>query len=109
MQYKNIYIYKNSPYVQFVTILTTNGLPENVTGYTGKLYLSKHYESATKYAVDVLIENAVGGVMKVSMSAASTAQLPAGNMVYSVFITPLEQEEKLLMQGMAIVESTVHL
>lgn len=108
MKYRDIAIYKNVPYVQNITIYTSTGTAQNVTGYVGKMYLAKHHESETKYAIDMAIVNAATGLMKVSISAASTAQLPTGNMVYSIFITPPASDEILLTQGIASIEPTVH-
>ncbi len=82
MQYKDIFIYKNSPYTQKLVIYTIAGLPQNVTGYTGKMYLAKHYESETKYTVDITVEDAINGIMRISMTSDYTSQLPKGNMVY---------------------------
>lgn len=108
MKYRDISIYKNVPYVQNITVYTASGQPQNLTGYTGKMYLAKHHESESKFAIDLVIVNVLTGLMKISISAASTAQLPTGNMVYSVFIRPPAEEEILLVQGIAFIEPTVH-
>jgi hypothetical protein len=108
VKYRNIFIYPHSPYSQVITIKNPDQTVDDVTGYTGRMYLAKHHESATKYAVDLIIENAAGGMMKASLAPESTAILPVGTMMYSVFVTPPGDEERLIMQGAAVIEPTIH-
>ena len=108
MRYENLFITQNTLYTKEVTVLQSNGTPLNVEGYTGMMTLSKHHESATKYSAAVTMLDAPNGVVKVSMTAAQTAALPSGPLVYSLFITPPASDKLLILQGRAFVTPTVY-
>lgn len=72
------------------------------------MFIAKHHESETKYSVSVEITDAVNGQLRVSLTGTSTALLPVGTLVYSIFLTPPTDDEFLLVQGECVVEPTIH-
>lgn len=107
MRYENIFINKNTIFVKEIAVQQQNGLPLNISGYTGSFKLAKHFESTTKYSATVTILDAVNGVFKVTMSSTDTAMLPDQTLVFSFMITPPSAEPLLILQGQAFVTPTV--
>jgi hypothetical protein len=107
MRYENLFITKNTPYTKEITVLQSNGVALNLSGFTVKIVLAKHFESTVKYTFDGTVVNAANGVVQLTMSAAQTQSLPSNTLVYSVFIDPPLADQILVLQGQAFVTPTV--
>lgn len=107
MRYENLFITQNATFTKEVTVLLSTGLPLNIEGYTGMFTMAKHHESATKYSGTVSMFDAPNGVVKVTMTAAQTAALPSGPLVYSLFVTPPAADPILILQGRVFVNPSV--
>lgn len=103
MKYENLFISKGVYFSKDIEILQSNGTPVNVTGYTGKITLAKHFESVTKWTANVSIYNALNGIIRVELSAEETALLPTVPLVYSVLAGPNGGDQLLILQGQAFV------
>ena len=100
----NIYIDQGSDYSSVVTVTTANGLPLDLTGYTGKSQVRKSYSSSLAYTFTCDVIDAAAGKIRISMVAAYTETIPPGRWLYDVEITQTSSgKRKRVVEGIATV------
>ena len=104
-----LYITKNVAFVQDIEV---NGIdnpnePFDLTGYVTQMFIAKYYDSTTKYSVPTLIPNPTDGKIRISISGNSTAQLPTGSMVYSLFAQRPNDDRIIVIKGPVFLMPTV--
>ena len=107
MKYRNLYINKLEPFDIIIPIKDASGNPVNLTGYEGQMKFAKHYESSTKYNVEVSVQNASEGLIRCFMNGEDTQILPTAIMVYSLFIISPTDVYTLYQQGEVVVNPTI--
>ena len=80
----------------------------NLTGYTARAQIRKHYSSET--AIDFDIAFGVprsSGVLTLSLDASQTASMEEGQYVYDLTLTSSANNTSRLVEGMVIVSPRV--
>ena len=77
-------------------------------------FISKYFGGKTKYNVSIEVVDSENeeitpesGILRISIDADDTVQMPYGTMNYSIFITPPDSDQQLWSQGQAIVIPTI--
>jgi hypothetical protein len=82
----NLIIDQGANFTTTITVTDNDGLPVDLTDYTGAAQMRKHYTSSTSTAFTVALGGATGTV-SLSMTANASANLTAGRYVYDVELT----------------------
>ena len=90
-----------------VTVNGSDGSPTNLLNYTGAAQIRKSYYSTTANNFTVSISNAAAGELTVSMTAANTANLTAGRMLYDLLITSPTNVKTRVVEGIATILPSV--
>lgn len=84
--YANLTIDQGSDFFSSVNVEGANGLPFDLTGYTGRGQIRRSYSSTTAYPFTVLIDNPTEGEIKISLGNTATTQMKAGRYLYDIEI-----------------------
>ena len=85
--YSNLYLNQNETFISQLTLTDSNGVPYNLTSFSIAGTARRSYYSAnTTINFTVSIINANNGIVQLSANAATTANVPAGNLVYDVLL-----------------------
>ena len=90
-----------------VTVNGSDGSPTNLTNYTAAAQLRKSYYSTTANNFTVTVSNAANGELTMAMSAANTANLTPGRMVYDLLITSPTSVKTRVVEGIATILPSV--
>jgi hypothetical protein len=86
--------------------LKKDGAPIDLTGYTCVSKIRKHYTASTYYSFTTSLLNPLSsGMINLSMSSATTSNIPIGRYVYDVLITLSGTTTKVL-EGTVLVKGT---
>ena len=85
--YSNLSVDQGSTFGAEIDVTDSNGDPLDLAGYTVAGQLRKTYSSTTFTPFVASVYSAVGGVVKIELSAVTTNLLKAGRYVYDVEIT----------------------
>lgn len=89
--YQELFLNQNETFTTSLTLDDVNGAAYNLTGFTVKSQAKKSYYSANAtLEFTATIYDANNGVITLSADAATTANVPAGKLVYDVIITQTE-------------------
>lgn len=77
--------------------------PVNITGFTANSAMRKSYVSSTSYILSSALSDAANGEITLSMTAANTALLPAGRLLYDLKITSSTGIVTRVVEGVAVV------
>jgi hypothetical protein len=89
-----------------VNVKDANSAAINLTGYTGKAQMRKHYSSSTKYNFIVTIAGNTGEVT-MAMFSANTANIAAGRYVYDCSITSSNNIVSRIVEGIVTINPRV--
>lgn len=86
--YQDLFLNQNETFTTSLTLDDVNGVAYNLTGFTVKSQARKSYYSNTiAINFDAAISDANNGIISLSASANTTANVSAGKLVYDVFMT----------------------
>jgi hypothetical protein len=103
-----LYITQRSPFVHDITVRDANGVPTDLTGYTAEMFIAKYYGSSYRYQVPCLVQDALSGLLRISINDEGTAQLPEGMMLYSIYLIPPTPADKyVLMTNQVVVMASI--
>lgn len=89
--YQDLFLNQNETFTTSLTLDDVNGAAYNLNGYTVKSQAKKSYYSANAtLQFTSSISDANNGVITLSANSATTANVPAGKLVYDVIITQAE-------------------
>jgi hypothetical protein len=94
----------------FSTVITVNdstGAFTNLTSYTAAAQLRKSYYSTTANNFTVSVSNPAAGELTMVMTAANTANLTPGRMVYDLLITSPTSVKTRVVEGIATILPSV--
>lgn len=83
------------------------GSPVNLSGYSAASQMRKTYQSTTAYTLTANVTGTSNGEITVSMTAANTAALPAGRMIYDLVIDDGAGVKTRVVEGIAVVLPSV--
>mgnify|MGYP003341232011 CR=1 FL=1 len=75
----------------------------NLANYSTESQMRKSYNSSTSYTIDTSITDETNGEITLSITAANTANLPAGRMLYDLKITSNTGISTRVVEGIAVI------
>jgi len=105
--FAEINIEQGASFSTTVTVNDANGSPTNLTSYTAAAQLRKSYYSSTSNNFTVTVSNAANGEITMAMTAANTANLTAGRMLYDLLITSPTSIKTRVVEGIATILPSV--
>lgn len=101
----NIVVDQGATFSIDITLQDDNGDPINLTGFTGRSQLRKHYTSSNSQAFTVSLNVALG-LVTLSLTANQTSNIVAGRYVYDVEVASSEQVLRII-EGIVTVTPEV--
>ena len=98
----NFYIDTGSNFGAVISVIGSDGLPLNLTGFTTQSFIRKSYLSPTHVDFHAEIYSAVGGQVRVSLSNTDTAAIKPGRYMYDVYVTSPSSESLRVAEGVVI-------
>ena len=102
----NIVIDQGADFSTSINVTDDDGDAVNLADYTGAAQMRKHYTSSTAYNFTVDITSA-SGVVTLSMTANTTANIAAGRYVYDCELTDTSNIVTRLVEGIVTVTPQV--
>jgi hypothetical protein len=102
----NLVIDQGTTFSYTIYLNDTNGMPQDLSDYTGRAQMRKSYGSTSYTAFTVAVGGAAGSVT-VSLSATQTATLKAGRYVYDVEMVNVNNTVSRLAEGIVTVNPEV--
>ena len=85
--HSNLFIDQGATFSADIDVTDVDGNEIDLTNYTVAGQIRKTYSSLTATDFTASIQNAIGGTIRIELSAAETGALKAGRYVYDVEIT----------------------
>jgi hypothetical protein len=101
--YSEIVIEQNATFTSKVYVEDIYSNPVNLSGYTSDSQMRKSYYSSTSYIIDTEITGLSNGEITLSMTAANTANLPIGRMVYDLIVDDGSGTVTRVVEGIATI------
>lgn len=86
-----------------VNVNDDSGSPKDLTNYTVKSQLRKSYYSSTAVDFTINVSDPIDGIIEMSLSADTTANIRAGRYVYDVEIKDSSNVVTRIFEGIATV------
>ena len=102
----NITVDQGTTFSTTISLTDDNGDPIDLTGYTGRSQMRKHYTSSNSQSFSVSLSNTEGTVA-LSLTAAQTANLTAGRYVYDVEVVSAANVVSRIIEGIVTVTPEV--
>jgi len=108
MSYAELTVDQGSTFESTIDLVTDDGAVINVTGYTFTGQIRKSYYSTNPTAnLTMTIVDAANGNVKVSMTAANTANIKAGRYLYDIKMTDTSNIVTRLVEGVITITPQV--
>ena len=101
--YTNLYIEQGATFSTSITLDDVYGDAYNLVGYTANSQIRKSYYSSNTTAIFQTSINSNTGSITLNLSAANTANIPAGRYVYDAKITDQSNNVLRILEGIAEV------
>jgi hypothetical protein len=105
--YSEIAIEQNATFTSKVYVEDIYNNPVNLSGYESLSQMRKSYYSSTAYTINTEITGLSNGEITLSMTAANTANLPIGRMVYDLIIDDGSGTITRVVEGIATILPSV--
>lgn len=105
--YSEIVIEQNATFITKVNVEDVYNNPVNLTGYTAASQMRKSYYSSSFYTIQTEVTGTSNGEITLTMSAANTANLPIGRMVYDLIIDDGNSNVTRVVEGIVTVLPSV--
>lgn len=103
----NLIIDQGADFVTTIDVTDDDGNAIDLSNYTGAAQIRKHYTSITSYSFGVVANNANGTVV-LSLSSATSNNIPAGRYVYDCELTDTTNSKKSrLVEGIVTITPQV--
>lgn len=102
----NITIDQGTTFSTTISLTDDNGDPINLTGYTGRSQMRKHYTSSNSHSFAVSL-NSEQGTVSLDMTPIQTANLVAGRYVYDVEVVSGANVVSRIIEGIVTVTPEV--
>ena len=88
--YQDLFLNQAETFTTSLTLNDMNGSPYNLSDFSIRSYAKKsYYTNNTTIVFDANVQDANNGIIQLSANSATTANVPAGKLVYDVFITQI--------------------
>lgn len=101
----NLLIDQGATFSTVIDLVDENGVPVNLSSYTGASQLRKHYTSSNAISFSVSLTS--NGVVTLALTANQTANLTAGRYVYDVEVTDTGGIVSRIVEGIVTVTPNV--
>jgi BppU N-terminal domain len=97
----DLYLEQNSTFQVVVQLIaTSNNTPFNLTGYTMRSHIRKHYKSTDIVGqFECVVADPLAGKFYMLMSDEQTRSLPAGNFVYDIVVEDFNGNKYRAVEG----------
>jgi hypothetical protein len=85
-EFVELTIEQGATFTTEVTVNDANGDPKDLTDYEVRSQIRKSYYSSTSTSFDITIDDVLGGIITMGMSANTTSNINPGRYVYDVVI-----------------------
>jgi len=102
----NITVDQGTTFSTNISLTDDNGEPIDLTGYTGRSQMRKHYTSSNSQSFTVSLSN-TSGVVSLSLAATQTANLIPGRYVYDVEVISAANVVSRIVEGIVTVTPEV--
>jgi len=102
----NIIVDQGTTFATTIYLTDDNGDPIDLTGYTGRSQMRKHYTSSNSQSFSVSLSNTVGSV-SLALTAVQTANIVAGRYVYDVEVVSGANVISRIIEGIVTVTPEV--
>lgn len=109
VNYKNIYVSQGATYVQEMTLVDDYGMPINLLDYDVQARMSRSTATANYISMIVSTNDPANGVIELSLTSDTTANLKSGNYVYELVAIDSVNNVSKLMEGLAIIDEGIGL
>lgn len=99
----NLFVDQGSYFSKFVSVMTPNGTPYDLTNYTVSSQMRKNAGSSIAYNIPCEITAPVSGKVKIKMTAASTENIPPGRYLYDIEITDSTGQKLRVLEGVLTI------
>lgn len=100
----NLVIDQGSTYSVSINLTDDNGDPMDVTGYTSRSQLRKHYTSSNSVSFNTSLAT---GTLTLSLTSTVTALIPAGRYVYDAELIDAANNVTRIVEGIVTVTPEV--
>ena len=106
--YSDLYLEQGTTFTTNLTLDDNYGNPYNLSGFTIKSQARRSYYSANAtITFTSSIYDGANGIIQLSANAATTANVPAGKLVYDVLIKDTANTTTRVLEGQIIVSPSV--
>jgi hypothetical protein len=98
----NLKIGQGTDYLTSITLTDDDGVPIQLTGYSGAGQIRKYYTSTNAVDFDVEVK-ANTGVVKISLTSDQTNEMEAGRYVYDVELTDSANVVSRVLEGIVTI------
>ena len=102
----NITIDQGTTFSTTISLTDDNGEPINLTGYSGRSQMRKHYTSSNSQSFTVTLGE-VSGTVALGLTATQTANLVPGRYVYDVEVVSGANVVSRIIEGIVTVTPEV--
>lgn len=102
----NITIDQGTTFSTTISLTDDNGEPINLTGYSGRSQMRKHYTSSNSQSFTVTLGE-LTGVVELGLTATQTANLVPGRYVYDVEVISGANVVSRIIEGIVTVTPEV--
>jgi hypothetical protein len=102
----NITIDQGTTFSTTISLTDDNGDPINLTGYSGRSQMRKHYTSSNSQSFTVSLGE-VSGIVSLGLTASQTANLVPGRYVYDVEVVSGANVVSRIIEGIVTVTPEV--
>lgn len=101
----NLFIDQGTDFSTTIEVADDNGDPINLSTYTGRSQMRKHYTSTSYHAFTVTGD--ANGVITVSMNAATTANIAGGRYVWDLELVSSGNVVSRIVEGIVTINPEV--
>lgn len=103
----NLVIDQGTDYSTVVNVTDDDGYPINLTGYTGRGQIRKHYTSSNAVSFAVSVSNTEAGQLTLALTATQTSNMAAGRYVYDVEVVSSANIVSRIVEGIVTLTPEV--
>jgi len=104
----NLLIEQGTDYTTTLTVNDADGVPVNLTGYTGAAQIRKHYSSNTATTIAVSFSSdRTSGLVTLTVARSVTQAMAHGRYVYDVELTNASASVSRLVEGIVTITPEV--
>ena len=103
----NLVIDQGTDYSTVVNVTDDDDNPINLTGYTGRGQIRKHYTSSNAVSFSVSVSNAELGQLTLALTATQTSNMAASRYVYDVEVVSSANIVSRIIEGIVTITPEV--